>query len=153
MKYYRKLFKKIQKGSLRDLSIYWKESDLDAVEDRVDYITNQRDNSEEFDAGYYQGQKNMIRVINELLKFYQTPIDNIIEYMYRDEKKHSQEECGMDFDDQDLINAVVNYKNHSEWVMSGLVEVEDHIFISILKLKYPQEFVDMNLFKGYGIEV
>ena len=113
MKYFRKLFKKIQKGSLRDLSIYWKESDLDAVEDRVDYITNQRDNSEEFDAGYYQGQKNMIRVINELLKFYQTPIDNIIEYMYRDEKKHAEEMCSMDFNDQDLINAVVNYKNHS----------------------------------------
>jgi len=153
MKLFRELFKKIQKKSLRDLSIWWKESDLELVEDKVDYIVNSTDNNEQFDAGYYEGQKNMIRVVNELLKFYQTPIDNIIEYLYSDEKKHSREQVGFLFDEMNLINAVVNYKNHSEWEMSGLVDIEDHIFVSVLKLKYPQEFVDMDLFKGYGIDI
>ena len=91
MKLFRELFKKIQKKSLRDLSIWWKESDLELVEDKVDYIVNSTDNNEQFDAGYYEGQKNMIRVVNELLKFYQSPIDNIIEYLYSDEKKHCRE--------------------------------------------------------------
>jgi len=153
MKLFRELFKKIQKKSLRDLSIWWKESDLELVEDKVDYIVNSTDNNEQFDAGYYEGQKNMIRVINELLKHYQQPINTIVDYLYSDEKQHSREQVGFLFDEMNLINAVVNYKNHSEWEMSGLVELEDHIFISILKLKYPQEFVDMDLFKGYGIDI
>lgn len=149
MKLFKKLFQAIQKSSLMDLRINWGLQEDDVLE-KIENIVDS-ENTDEFDAGYYEGQADIIRVVVELLKVIDRPIDTIVEYLYQDEKKHCEEMCGNDFEDQDLIKALKENKTHQDWIASGFVEVEDHIFNSIITLKYLDKFVDMNLFKGFGI--
>lgn len=158
MKKFRKLFKSIERKTLRDLSQYlgFSVNDTDKVEDHIDYIVNKSENNEEFDVGYYCGVKDMIRIFDEILKKMDRPLDTLIEYNYRDEMKNSQEESGKDFEDQELIEALLKNKTYQDWIKSGFVEIEDHIIVSIMKLKHLDKFVDMDLFKGhigYGVEI